>query len=83
MSKEELRRWLLEHQGPEWEDERERIIEENREVADELLKDAVLLIKESLLLMIDEIVLSDIEAHLAESTEYPEAKELLKRFGVN
>ena len=59
MSKDELRRWLEQHPGPEWEEERNRIIEENQEAADQLLNDVVDVIRQSLLSLVNEIMLDD------------------------
>jgi hypothetical protein len=77
MNKHELRKWLEEHTGREWDEERSRLIEENPEVAREVLRDALREVVAHLTTAVTEAM---IDHDVDEMTEFPEVRELLKKF---
>lgn len=82
MSKEDLIQWLEAHQGPEWNEERERIIQENMDVAVEIIRDAIRSIAMDFHTAIEVAIAEGIDRELETAEEFPDAAEVLKRFGV-
>ena len=81
MNKEQLRRWIEQHQGDEWEEERARMIEENIEVSMEIIRDVIQEMATQLQDALDDATNSiAIEEKLEEMTEFPEVQNLLKGF---
>lgn len=77
MNKHELRRWLEEHPGREWDEERSRLIEENPEAAREIMRDAI---REVMFLITDSLTETAIDAEIDEMEDFPEVRDLLKKF---
>lgn len=82
MSKDELKQWLDTHQGPQWNSERERIIQENMDVAVEIIRDAIRSIAMDFHTAIEESIADGIDQELATAEEFPDAAEVLKKFAV-
>ena len=81
MNKSELRKWLETHSGPQWEEERTRLIEENMDAAMELIRDTITELANELHRAMNEAVAeNEIEASLEGMIEFPEVRDLLKRF---
>jgi len=79
MTKNELNKWLEDHPGREFQEERNRLIEEHRDLAIEIVRDAIREITANFREMMDNAVEEDIEQQLENQTEFPEVQALLKK----
>ena len=80
MNKNELIRWLEEHSGSEFQEERNRLIEEHKELAIEIVRDSIREIVQHFSEMMDRSVEHDIEEKIEGMVEFPEVQDYLKRF---
>ena len=80
MTKNELIKWLEDHPGLEFQEERNRLIEEHKELAIEIVRDSIREIVATFCETMDQKVEEDIEQQLDNQTEFPEVQELLKKF---
>jgi hypothetical protein len=80
MNKSELIKWLEEHPGWEFEKERNRLIEEHKELALEIVRDSIRDIVQNFCEMMDKSVEHDIEEKIEGMVEFPEVQDYLKRF---
>lgn len=76
MNKSELRKWLEQHSGPKWDEERTRIVEEHLLMAHEIMCD---MMTEMVGLLKDKIN-DNVDYELSEMKEFPEVLDLLKKF---
>ena len=80
MTKNELIKWLEDHPGWEFQEERNRLIEEHKDLAIEIVRDSIRDIVANFREMMDHSVDHEIEQQLDNQTEFPEVQELLKKF---
>ena len=80
MKKSEFIRLLEEHSGSEFQEERNRLIEEHKELAIEIVRDSIREIVQHFSEMMDRSVEHDIEEKIEGMVEFPEVQDYLKRF---